>query len=613
MEMPKIYEPATGFFEGMSLSKAVDAALSELYGGEIAIIAADEYQSRMARGLPFGGERIFVRGIVRHMPVRKMSLRQTAVQPEEKAKKYGSDAFRLSLIMGCGFKKDIRFCDAKAAAMSRFCNKIWNAGRFVLALADGAEWALPDDALLLNEAEELKHSVSRNMEALRPGLAAEEIYRFVRKRFCGVYIERCKAGQISPAALRSVLTEILTLLYPFAPELCGRLRELMNGSNAMNYRRLGKTGLMVSEIGFGGEWLDRHSVEECVELIHHCEDKGINILDCWMSDPDVRSKIGAGIAGRREKWYIQGHIGSTWQDGQYLRTRDIAKARAAFEDMLSRFDTDYIDLGMIHYVDAVEDWETIIKGEFLQYVMELKESGAIRHIGISTHNPEIAQKAAKSGFIEMIMFSINPAFDMMPGAEDVEVYFGDNFDTAVDGITPERMELYRLCEEHDVGITVMKGYAGGRLLKAEASPFGVALTPVQCLHYCLTRPMVGTVMVGFDTTEQVDEAVAYEYAGREERDYASVLAGAPAHAYHGQCTYCGHCKPCPVNIDIAMVNKLYDLATMQPEVPASLREHYKLLQPTAVACIACSGCETRCPFGVKVAQRMAKAKDLFGE
>jgi len=379
----------------------------------------------------------------------------------------------------------------------------------------------------------------------------------------------------------------------------------------MNYRRLGKTGQVVSEIGLGGEWLERHTAEECVEIIKHCEKCGINILDCWMSEPNVRSKIGQGIKGSRDKWYIQGHIGSTWQDGQYIRSRDIDKTKEAFRDMLTRFGTDYIDLGMIHYVDAEDDWNNIINGEFLKYVMELKNNGSIRHIGLSTHNPAIAQLAAKSGFIEMIMFSINPAFDMFPGAEDVEVYFGESYDSAVDGITPERMELYRLCEENDVGITVMKGYAGGRLLKAEASPFGVALSPVQCLHYCLTRPMVASVMVGFENTKQIEEAAYYSSASAEELDYASILASAPSHAYHGQCTYCGHCKPCPMNIDIAMVNKLYDLATMQPEVPSSIKDHYRLLEPTASACIACRDCESRCPFGVKISERMKLADELF--
>jgi predicted aldo/keto reductase-like oxidoreductase len=119
-------------------------------------------------------------------------------------------------------------------------------------------------------------------------------------------------------------------------------------------------------------------------------------------------------------------------------------------------------------------------------------------------------------------------------------------------------------------------------------------------------------MAGFDTPEQVDDAVRYETASDDERDYASVLAGAPMHAYAGQCTYCGHCTPCPMEIDIPMVNKLYDLAAMQPEVPASVRSHYLLLEHKADECIGCCSCESRCPFGVQVSERMEKAAALFG-
>lgn len=380
----------------------------------------------------------------------------------------------------------------------------------------------------------------------------------------------------------------------------------------MNYRRLGKTGLMVSEIGFGGEWMERRSAEECKAIIEVCEEKGINILDCWMSNPTVRANIGAALRGRREKWFIQGHIGSTWQDGQYVVSRDMEWVKKGFEDLLELMETDYIDLGMIHFVDKVEEFQQILEGEFLQYVLELKATGRIHHIGLSTHSPKVARMAAESGVVEMIMFSINPAFDMLPSSVSIDDYFADHYAEELGGIDQERAELYRICEQNDVGITVMKGYAGGRLFKAEASPFGVALTPIQCLHYALTRPAVASVMVGFDLPEHVTEAVGYEKATEGEKDYATVLAGAPRHAYMGQCTYCGHCKPCPVEIDIAMVNKYYDLATMQAEVPASLKEHYHALSVTADACIGCRACEERCPFGVKVADRMELAKKLFG-
>ena len=111
----------------------------------------------------------------------------------------------------------------------------------------------------------------------------------------------------------------------------------------MRYRRLGKTGLQVSEIGFGGEWLERHPEAEGIELIHHAAAQGINILDCWMADPTSRDIIGKGIRDNRSHWYIQGHIGSTWKDGQYFRSRDIQYVRPAFEDLLQRLQTDYID------------------------------------------------------------------------------------------------------------------------------------------------------------------------------------------------------------------------------------------------------------------------------
>ena len=381
----------------------------------------------------------------------------------------------------------------------------------------------------------------------------------------------------------------------------------------MQYRRLGKTELMVSEVGFGGEWLERHSCEECKAMIDRADELGINILDCWMSEPNVRTKIGKALAGRRERWFIQGHIGSTWQNGQYERTRDVEKCREAFEDLLTRLQTDYVDLGMIHFIDQEADWDNAMNGPFIEYVKELKAGGKIRHIGMSTHNPLMAKKAAQNDLIEMILFSVNPAFDLLPPTDNIDDYFVEEYQDGFGGIDPERAEVYKLCEQNDVGITVMKPYAGGRLFDEARSPFGVALTPVQCIHYCLTRPAVAAVLAGYDTPEHVEQAVAYETAAEAEKNYAAVLAKAPRNTFgKGECTYCGHCKPCPQAIDIAMVNKYYDLAVMHEEVPATVKEHYHALEHAADACIGCKVCESRCPFGVKIAERMKKTAELFG-
>lgn len=379
----------------------------------------------------------------------------------------------------------------------------------------------------------------------------------------------------------------------------------------MNYRVLGKTGLKVSEIGFGGEWLERHDEQDSIELLKYASSKGINIVDCWMPDPKSRDIIGSAMEGNRDFWYVQGHIGSTYQNGQYVRTRDLNHVCPAFEDLLSRLRTDHIDLGMIHYIDSMEDWNNAMNGEFIDYVHRLYDEGIIKHIGLSTHNPVIGKLAVKTGFIEMILFSINPAFDMRPATEELESMFDGYDNDRLSGIDPERARFYQMCEEENVGLTVMKGFFGGALLDKDRSPFGVAFTPAQLIHYALTRPGVSSILCGYDTKEQVDAAVSYEDASDDEKDYASVIANAPLHSYMGQCTYCGHCKPCPRDIDIAMVNKFYDLATVQDKVPQSVTEHYKALEHTAAECIGCKSCESRCPFGVKIADRMVKASALF--
>ena len=381
----------------------------------------------------------------------------------------------------------------------------------------------------------------------------------------------------------------------------------------MKYRDLGDTGIKVSEIAFGAEFLVERPYEDTEELIKACEANGINFVDCWMSEPDVRSHLGKAIKGNRENWVIQGHIGSTWQNNQYVRTREMDKVIPAFEDFMERFQIDTLDFGMIHYVDQLDDYNEIMNGPFMEYVRKLKDDGTIEHIGLSTHNPDIGLLAAQNPEIELLMFSINPAYDMFGSMEDIEEYRKDDaYDTQMFGLNPQRAEIYETCANNGTALTVMKGFAGGNLLDSETSPFGVELTPVQCIHYCLEQKGVSSIFVGVKTVDELEESLKYCDATESEKEYAEILKNAPKHSFEGQCTYCGHCAPCASEIDIAMVNKLFDLAKNQDEVPASIREHYNNLKYNATDCIACGDCEPRCPFNVHIVDVMLDAQDLFG-
>lgn len=381
----------------------------------------------------------------------------------------------------------------------------------------------------------------------------------------------------------------------------------------MRYRELGNTGLLVSEIGMGCEGFSENNCAMTKELFDLAEREGINYFDLYASDPKLRSAVGNALEGRREKIMIQSHICSVWKNGQYLRTRNLAEVKEGFSEMLSLLKTDYIDVGMIHYCDAEKDWQEILDNGILDYARELKAKGLIRHIGLSSHNPIVARKAVESGNIEVLMFSVNPVYDLQPPTENVDDLWADDvYKKTYMNMDPDRQRLYEVCQSRGVGITVMKCFAGGDLLNAELSPAGAALTPAQCIHYCMTRPAVATVLCGAHTTGQLRECIAYETASDAERDYASAFASFPKISWSGHCMYCSHCTPCPMKISVADVTKFLNLAVSSGAVPETVREHYKVLEAHGSDCIQCGACEHRCPFGVAIRKNMKKAVEIFG-
>lgn len=385
----------------------------------------------------------------------------------------------------------------------------------------------------------------------------------------------------------------------------------------MIYRPLGKTGMSAGIIGLGGEYLEGQDAGTVRNIVHGAMDAGINMLDIFMSEPNVRSHIGEALKGRRESMHIQGQICSAWIDGQYTKTRDLQQCKFFLDDLFQRLDTDYIDIGMIHYCDTEEDLKLLEENGIIDYCLDLKRSGRFRSLGIGCHNSTIAKKLAGMDIFEVLMFSINPAMDMI-----YNHYSIDGFMEQVDGlkegaeapgaldVDQDRAELYTLCQKKGIGITVMKTLGGGRLLSADSSPFRQAMSVSQCIHYALSRPGVASALIGVKSLEELEQSLAYLESSDKEKDYSWIFNR--IESYRGNaCVYCSHCLPCPAEINIAAVTRLLDQARTAGITP-EIRQAYVALDVKASACLSCGACNTRCPFGIDAMENMRQAGALLG-
>lgn len=380
----------------------------------------------------------------------------------------------------------------------------------------------------------------------------------------------------------------------------------------METRELGNSGIRVGVVGLGCEGLLDKTPAYYVVALDLMEKAGANCIDLYSPSPVLRSNLGEAMKGRREKFVLQGHLCTVWEEGQYKCTRDLQKVRTSFEDELKRLGTEYLDIGMIHYVDSPAAWKKVEEDGILDYARGLRQQGVIRALGLSSHNPRVALKAVEEGAIEVLMFSVNPCYDLQPADEDVEQLWNrEKYKQPLTNMDADRARLYETCMERGVGITVMKAFGGGDLLHAERSLAGVALTAHQAIAYALDRPAVACVLAGARSIAELEECLTYGAPGSGGSDYAEALATFPRISWKGHCMYCGHCAPCTEHIDIAMVIKLLNLALAQNNVPETVREHYRALPVKADACTQCGVCEARCPFEVKVREHMVRAREVF--
>ena len=364
--------------------------------------------------------------------------------------------------------------------------------------------------------------------------------------------------------------------------------------NNMQYRKLPHGGELISVIGLGMGYIHESGEKEIEETVRYAIEHGINYFDMVASEWTPYPAYGRAFKDSREKIYLQMHFGAMYDSGKYGWTLDMDKIQSNFKRELDALGTDYTDMGFVHCVDDEQDAKTILSGSIWKYIKSLKDSGAVRHIGLSSHNPEIVKRFLDTGLIDMVMFSINPAYDYSTGDYGI-------------GSVSKRASLYRACEQAGVGISVMKPVGGGQLLDAKTSPFKKFLTKNQCIKYALDRPAVLTVLPGVRGLKDLKEILRYLDASPEDTDYSVIGTFAPQDA-DGICVYCNHCQPCPQGIDIGLINKYYDLSVAGDELAAG---HYEKLSVKADACVMCGHCESRCPFHVRQETRMKEIDDYF--
>jgi len=370
----------------------------------------------------------------------------------------------------------------------------------------------------------------------------------------------------------------------------------------MQFRKLGSTGLDVGVIGLGTEYLNGQPREAVVSVVREAIARGVNYLDVLFSLPEYLDNLGAALQGCRERVILTGHLGSAVKDDQYCKTRSVRNGETAFQRVLSRLGTDYVDVLFLHNCDSQKEYERLTGPDgLLDLAVRLRQEGKAHFIGFSGHTVSTAQQAVESGQVDVLMFPINIAANAVPGKKD----------------------LFRVCVAHGVGLVAMKPFAGGKLLQKERTvrvaryqmggdalklKKSAPITPVQCLSYVLAQVGVSTAVPGCQDVTQLEAALAYLEAPEEARDFSGLLSDFQEYVA-GECVYCNHCLPCPANIDVGQVNRLVDAA--QGGVSEVLQAAYDALPVRASACIECGVCVERCPFGVDVISKMRQAVVLF--
>ena len=333
----------------------------------------------------------------------------------------------------------------------------------------------------------------------------------------------------------------------------------------MQQRVLGKTGLKVSELGFGGIPILRLTTAEAVRVLRRAYDKGITFYDTANAYRDSEEKFGLAFKGIRDKVVI----------ATKTMKRDAAGAMAQLENSLRMLQTDYVDLYQLHQIAQEKDWEAVTgPGGALEALQKAKEAGKIRHIGVTSHSIPMAVKMVESGVFATIQFPFN----------FIE--------------TEPRDKLHPVARELGLGIIAMKPFAGGALDDAR-------------LAFKFLRQYPDVIPIpGYDSEESVDEVAGfYDFPNEVSPEDLAAMERYRRELGQQFCRRCEYCQPCPngVRITPAMA---YPVVAKRMSGKVAV-EFSGAAMDTVPQCVECGVCVTRCPYELPIPELLRKHYELY--
>lgn len=359
----------------------------------------------------------------------------------------------------------------------------------------------------------------------------------------------------------------------------------------MQYRTLGRTGLKVSQLGFGAMRLpmknDKVDRELAIPMIHRAFEAGVNYIDSAVGycNSDSQVAVGEALKGWREKVVVS--------TKNHCYDNDEKKWWENLENSLKRLQVQYIDVYNTHGVNW-GSYKDCVAPHISKFLKKAKDQKLIRHICTSFHdNNEALRKIVDTGFYESVTLQYNLLDRQL---EDAIAY----------------------AHEKGMGVTVMGPVGGGRLgvdsdvLKAML-PKGISRVPELALRFVLTNPNITIALSGMSTMQQVEENLAT--ASNASPLSAEEMAAIAEHleklkkAADLYCSGCGYCKPCPNGVDIPLVFRLYNEARvygMWDNAKGSYKWH-QTEKKTAEFCGECGECLDKCPQKIPVPDRLKEA------